>query len=175
MKELWRKIRRAFYAWLGRMAAPPEPASGPEPETPAAPEPGAGPETDPAPPAPAIDFRYGGFDGSKAAEDPNTQIGGLTVSKSGMRYKWTRGDLGNWGLGNTDAGALICAFYRDGSRWVGGKFDWISTSRTTRGWENIEGRYNGWEPDKFFGADRVAVCICSKDGRRRTNLAEAPW
>ena len=119
-----------------------------------------------------LDFRYGGFKGDKAAEDPATQIKGFKFSSSGMGYSWAKGDLSNWGLARTDAGALACAFYEDPAtgRWIGGKFDWISTSRTTRSWENIRGHYNGWDPDAFFAAKKHAFCIVSRDGKRRTNL-----
>ena len=91
-----------------------------------------------------------------------------------MSYAWAKGDLGNWGLARTDAGALACAFYwsDEEQAWIGGKFDWISTSRLTRSWENVRERYNGWDPDAFFAAKRHAFCIVSKDGRKRTNLVE---
>lgn len=144
----------------------------------------ASPEESPAvttaPPTPAAEsvaagrlaFRYGGFDGSRAAEDPATQIGSLHISRSKLTYKWTQGNLRNWGLGDADAGALACAFYWDGSGWIGGKFDWISTSRTSRDWNNLNGRYNGWDPDAFWNAPKRAFCIVSRDGKRRTNLLE---
>ncbi|MBR1608005.1 MAG: hypothetical protein IJ678_00140 [Kiritimatiellae bacterium] len=122
--------------------------------------------------APALAWNFGGFDGSRAVEDPATQIRGLSVSSSGMSYKWAAGSLKNWGLADTDASAIAAAFYWDGSRWVGGKFDWISTSRTTRDWKNVRDRYNGWNPDAFFAASRHAFCIVSKDGKKRTNLIE---
>ena len=128
---------------------------------------------DPAPDsAPAIAWKYGGVDGSKAKEDPATQIRDLKISGDGLSYAWAKGDLSNWGLSETDAGALACAFWWDGSRWVGGKFDWISTSRTTRDFKNIRDGYHGWNPDAFFGAKRRAFCILSKDGKRRTNILE---
>ena len=117
-----------------------------------------------------LDFRYGGFDGSKAVEDFSTQIEFFQFSSAGMSYQWASSSLRPWGLNDTDAGALACAFYWDGSRWIGGKFDWISTSRTTRSWENIRGHYNGWDPDAFFSAKKHAFCIVSRDGKRRTNL-----
>ena len=138
--------------------------------------PAAGPESldGEAPPSPTLVFRFGGFDGSRAVEDPATQIGAFKFSSSGMSYKWTTGDLGNWGLAHTDAGALACAFYWSDKEqaWIGGKFDWISSSRLTRSWENVRERYNGWDPDAFFSAKRHAFCIVSKDGRKRTNLVE---
>lgn len=125
--------------------------------------------------APALMFKWGGFHGENAVEDPAVQIGSVRMSRSGMSYKWTKGSLRNWGLADGDAGALACAFYWDDSSesWVGGKFDWISTSRTTRDFKNInDEHYGGWNPDLFWRAKRRAFCIVSKDGRKRTNLAE---
>ena len=125
-----------------------------------------------APDSPPISWKYGGVDGSKAREDPATQIKDLRISGDGLRYAWAKGDLSNWGLSKTDAGALACAFWWDGRQWVGGKFDWISTSRTTRDFKNIRDRYHGWDPDAFLNAKRRAFCIVSADGRKRTNLLE---
>ena len=123
-----------------------------------------------APAAPPMDWRFGGFNGSRAAEDPETQIKGLRMSRDGMSYQWAKGNLGNWGLSREEAGALACAFYWDGKRWVGGKFDWISTSRQSRDFENIHDGYNGWVASAFFAAPKRAFCIVSEDGCRRTNL-----
>ena len=121
---------------------------------------------------PRLDFRFGGFRGGGAAEDPATQIRDFRMDRNGMRYAWAKGDLGNWGLARESAGALICAFYFDEKerRWIGGKFEWISTSRLTRSWENVYAGYNGWQAQPFFSAKRHAICIVSADGRRRTNL-----
>ena len=121
---------------------------------------------------PVLDFRWGGFRGGAAAEDPATQIRDFRMDRNGMRYAWAKGDLGNWGLARESAGALICAFYFDENerRWIGGKFDWISTSRLTRSWKNVYAGYDGWRPDPFFAAKKHAICIVSADGRRRTNL-----
>jgi len=120
----------------------------------------------------AAAWRYGGFDGSRAKEAAGCRIGSLWMDRDGMSYKWVSG--GCEALGASDRGdyshTVACAFYWDGSRWVGGKFDWISTSRTTRSFENIHDRYNGWDPDAFFGAKRHAFCIVSADGKRRSNV-----
>ncbi len=122
--------------------------------------------------APSIEWRYGGFDGSKAQEDPDTQISDLRIGSDGLSYKWAKGNLGNWGLARTDASAIAAAFWWDGSRWIGGKFDWISTSRTTRDFKNIQEGYNGWNAQAFLNAKRRAFCIVSKDGKKRTNRIE---
>lgn len=123
---------------------------------------------------PVLDFRWGGFRGGGAVEDPATQIRDFRMDKNGMRYAWAKGDLSNWGLARESAGALICAFFWDEKeqRWIGGKFDWISTSRLTRSWENVYAGYNGWKADPFFAATRRAICIVSANGRQRTNLLE---
>ena len=119
---------------------------------------------------PRLDFRFGGFRGCGAVEDPATQIKDFRMDSSGMRYAWAAGDLGNWGLDRSAAGAIACAFYQDGDVWIGGKFDWISSSRTTRSWNNVRDGYHGWKPDVFFSAKKHAFCIVSADGRKRTNL-----
>ena len=127
--------------------------------------------------APPIAWKYGGFDGSRAVETAAARIGSLRITSDGLSYKWEAGGCEALGAtSRTDCDhTLACAFLFDGSRWVGGKFDWISTSRTTRDFKNIRGRYHGWDPDKFFAAPKVAFCIMSADGKRRTNLIEGTW
>ena len=68
------------------------------------------------------------------------------MSRNSLSYSWTGDTLASWGLAYDDASAaLACLFVQkaDGS-WVGGKFDWISTSRRSRGLENIQLGYGGW-------------------------------
>lgn len=126
---------------------------------------GAAPE-----PLEALVWKYGGVDGSRATVDPKVVIGNLSSSRSGMRYVWVEGSLKQWGLADGDAEALACAFYRDGETWVGGKFDWISTSRRARDYKNVEARYHGWEPEKFFAAKEHGFLILSKDGKKSSNF-----
>ena len=126
-----------------------------------------------AAPEPLV-FKFGGFDGSKAVEDQNAQIKDLHMSKSGLSHKWAKGGCETLGsTSRTDCDhTLACAFYWDGKQWIGGKFDWTSTSRTTRDFKNLNGGYKGWKPDLFWAASRRAFCIVSEDGKRRTNLIE---
>ena len=143
---------------------------------------GIKPQPEPAPsPTIAIDWRYGGFNGSGAVECPEAQIADLRIDARGMSYRWVKGGCEVFGATNVHDcdHALACAFWWDeaAQKWVGGKFDWISTSRTTRDWKNIypgpDGKaYHGWEADKFFAAPKRAFCIVRKDGRLRTNLIE---
>ena len=123
----------------------------------------------------AFTWAYGGFDGSRAAlSEP--RIASLRMDgMSGLSYRWAGPDLSVWGLGHTDAGALACLFVRrsDGS-WIGGKFDWISSSRTTRDFKNLGG-YNGWTLAGIPNPCRAAFVIVSADGRRRSNVITADW
>ena len=135
------------------------------------------------PDAPAADeaeydtfiWAFGGFDGSRAAlSEP--RIGSLRMNgMSGLSYRWAGPNLSAWGLGHTDAGALACLFVRrsDGS-WIGGKFDWISTSRTTRDFKNLGG-YQGWTLEGIPNPCRAAFVVVSADGRRRSNVITADW
>jgi len=123
----------------------------------------------------AFTWAFGGFDGSRAALD-EPRIASLQLNgMSGLSYRWAGPDLSVWGLGHTDAGALACLFVRraDG-RWIGGKFDWISSSRTTRDFKNLGG-YNGWTLAGIPNPCRAAFVIVSADGRRRSNVIAADW
>ena len=141
------------------------------------------PDAPPATPDPAADeadystfsWAFGGFQGSRAAlSEP--RIESLRMNgMSGLSYRWAGPNLSAWGLGHTDAGALACLFVqRADGRWVGGKFDWISTSRTTRDFKNLGG-YQGWTLEGIPNPCRAAFVIVSADGRRRSNVITADW
>ena len=119
----------------------------------------------------ALRFQYGGFKASSSAKEC-ARIGSLRVSDSGLSYKWESGGCEQLGAsGKTDASCLACLFVKRGGDWVGGKFDWISTSRLTRGFENIRDGYNGWPKDAVSSANEFVFVILSKDGKKRTNVA----
>ena len=119
--------------------------------------------------APSLKWCWGGFDGSKAQESSAARIRNLRVTSSGLSYEWEKGGCEALGAtSRTDAGhTLACLFIADGR---GGKFDWISTSRTTRDLKNIEGGYNGWNSADFRASETFYFCIASADGKRRTNI-----
>ena len=119
-----------------------------------------------------LDFCYGGFRGGNAVEDKEVQIKDFKMNSKNMTYKWALNDMAKWGYPHTDAKALACAFYYDESSktWKGGKFDWISSSRLSREWENIYYGYNGWNSKAFFSAKKHGFCIVSGDARKRTNF-----
>ena len=184
-KQLWRKIRKAVMAWFleplksderrvtsdERSSEPSKPSEPSEPS-----EPFNSSTLQPCNSS-SIVWIYGGVDGSRAVEDPETQIRNLRMDANGLRYDWAKGGCENFGAASgTDYGStLACAFYLDeaGRRWIGGKFDWISTSRTSRSFENVRAGYHGWDPEAFFHAKRHAFCILPANGKRRTNLIEA--
>jgi hypothetical protein len=118
-----------------------------------------------------LDWRYGGFKGGGAALDSKARIMGLRVTASGLSYSWMSGGCENLGASSKeDAACLACLFCLVGGKWRGGKFDWISTSRTTRDFKNIAEAYNGWDKGEVGNADKFAFVICSRDGKRRTNV-----
>ena len=129
------------------------------------------PAPSPVPVAPQVLCLYGGFNFTKAKEDSTAQIKGLKVKSGGMSYSWaSSGKLKNWGLADGDASALaVFAVKGSDGQYRGGKFDWISASRTTRSWENIKGGYHGWPKNAIETAKGYAFCIVSKDGKKRTN------
>ena len=120
----------------------------------------------------ALDWCWGGFDGSKAKRADGCEIGALKVTTIGLSYKWARGGCEALGAASaTDAACLACLFVRVGGAWRGGKFDWISTSRNSRDFKNIREGYNGWRGDAIERAEAFAFVIISKDGRKRSNVA----
>ena len=124
-----------------------------------------------AAPFASLKWPWGGFDGSKAALSDKARIKALKVTASGLSYAWESGGCEDLGASSkTDASCLACLFCFDGSAWRGGKFEWISTSRTGRDLKNIESGHNGWDAAAFRSAKAHAFCIVSKDGRRRTNV-----
>ena len=149
-----------------------KPDDGGTVETPTAPQPEE--PTAPGATVDAVDYAslrwsMGGFNGSKAVLHDGVEIGSLNVGRDGMSYRWVRGGCEQLGAGSrTDySKTLACIFYRDGSgAWVGGKFDWISTSRTTRDFKNIHDGYGGWNAAAFDAAKEFAFVIVGTGGRR---------
>lgn len=120
----------------------------------------------------SLNWSMGGFNGSKAVLHEGVEIGSLNVGRDGMSYKWVSGGceaLGATSKGDADH-TLACMFYKDkAGKWQGGKFDWISTSRTTRDFKNIHSGYNGWNAAEFDAATEFAFVIVGTNGRR-TNV-----
>lgn len=134
----------------------------------------AAPSSAPAAASAALDFRYGGFKGGKAAEDPRCRISGLKVGSDSLSIKWETGIPADWKRETLEKGPMIVAavFYREGDKWVGGKFDWIDEHRYSRSLENVHGGYGGWDAAAWKAAKKRAFCVVSADGKYRSNLLE---
>ena len=118
-----------------------------------------------------LSWPWGGFKGAGARLDAKARIFNLSVKANGMTYKWMQGGCENLGASSReDAACLACLFVLIGGKWQGGKFDWISTSRTSRDFKNISEGYCGWRKDAIAKASKYAFVIVSKDGARRTNV-----
>lgn len=119
-----------------------------------------------------LDWCWGGFKGAAAMPADGVAISSLRVTSSGLSYKWASGGCERLGAVSRDDyhHTVASLFCRIGGRWRGGKFDWASTSRTTRDFKNIRDGYVGWRADAIEAADAYAFVIVSADGKRRTNI-----
>lgn len=120
-----------------------------------------------------LSWCWGGFNGALAALNRACVIANLKVDKNKMTYNWVNGScqsLAGASSASDYSQSLACLFVLNNGQWRGGKFDWISTSRTTRGFENIHDGYNGWDANVFADAEAYAFVIASRDGKHRTNV-----
>lgn len=143
-------------------------ATAPDPAAPAA----GGVDTIPFS---SLKWSFGHFGGSRAKLS-SPQLANLKCSGNTLSYKWVQG-LGGWGLSNGEAGAIAAAFVQkaDGS-WVGGKFDWVSTSRSSRGLENVLAGYEGWNLAGVPNPCQICFVVVDVSGRRRSNVVgPATW
>lgn len=122
-----------------------------------------------------LDWCFGGFKGDGADRD-RVLICNLEMAKKGLRFIYLQ-DLSVWGMDYTDySGALACLFVCDNDgNWVGGKFDWISSSRNKRDFENIYTGYHGWSLRNVPNPCTAAFVIVSADGKKRSNVISAIW
>lgn len=115
-----------------------------------------------------LNWTCGGLNG-KNAKLSNVKISGLNVStKTGMTMNWDVG-MSIWGYPNAAPLAIACLFCKIDNRWVGGKFEWISTSRTTREFGNIKSGYAGWSPT-YLNTTEFAFVVLSGDAKSRSNV-----
>lgn len=135
------------------------------------------PETPPATGGDAMDYallrwQYGGVNASGAKLD-SPRLSSLSCNGRSVSYRWEVG-MSGWGLSNGDAGAICAIFFERDGQWIGGKFDWISVSRTNRELKHVES-YSNWVSSgiKLPWRGRVAFVVVSADGRRRSNVLVA--
>lgn len=95
-----------------------------------------------------------------------TLDGQITEDGRFVRFAWDRFPWSGNALGHF--------FVWDGSRWVGGKFEWITTGgQALKTLHNITGGYNGHRTPAR--GTPVAFAWTSADGRQRSNLIKDTW
>lgn len=136
------------------------PPTKPEPDKPVAGD---------AVPFSSLQWAYGGFKAGGAVLS-TPRLSNASCNGRVYYYKWDVG-LSGWGLSNGDAGAICAVFIERDGKWIGGKFDWVSVSRSSRGLGHLES-YSNW-PDAGIRlpiSGRVAFVVTSADGKRRSNV-----
>ena len=132
----------------------------------------------------SLNFAFGGVDGS-GAESSGVKIANLRTTGSPpdgyLSFDYVS-NLRAWGYtDNSDAPALACFFVkRSDGTWVGGKMDWIGTSRTSRDFHNLypgrDGKgYGGWTLSGVPNPCECAFLILTADGKRRSNVIATTW
>lgn len=127
---------------------------------------------DKTPREPSVELCYGTIKGLGVVEK-GAVIADLRVNATGLTFRWEKGGCEQLGAQTRSdyrhTFAMLFVKGLDG-KWRGGKFDEISTSRTSRDFKNIERGYGGWPRDAIRTARGYAFCICSQGGSRRTNI-----
>ena len=140
---------------------PPEtPPTKPEPDKPVVGD---------AVPFSSLQWVYGGFKANGAVLS-TPRLSNASCNGRVYYYKWDVG-LNSWGLGNGDAGAICAVFIERDGKWIGGKFDWVSTSRSFRELKHLES-YNTWPSSgiKLPLRGKVAFVVVSANGKLRSNV-----
>jgi len=135
-------------------------------------QPSASPASSDAVDFASLDWRWGGFNGSKAKLAEGAEIGSLKVTADGMSYKWVKGGCEKLDKNCSHSNpcctcALFCLV--DG-RWIGGKWEHISTDRTTRDFKNVKEGYGGWDASAIGKATAYAFVILDDGAKKRTNV-----
>ena len=182
--------KEAGVSWNGaaKPAATPEPAAETvSAETSGSAAPSASSSDASAPPAAAdgsevadavpfssLRWTFGGENGSRAVQS-GVVVTGLSLGRTSMSFRYVK-NLSAWGRSNGQIADYACFFVQksDGS-WVGGKFDWISSSRTSRDFENVFDGYAGWSLAGVPNPCNAAFVIVSGDCKRRSNVIAGTW
>lgn len=123
----------------------------------------------------ALNWTYGGENGSGASHS-GVSISGLSMNADALSFKYNT-DLSAWGISHGDYNhALACMFVKNNAgQWVGGKMDWISSSRTSRDYHNVYGGYIGWTLHDVPNPCDAAFVILHTGKKRRSNVITTTW
>ena len=123
----------------------------------------------------SLKWTFGGKPNGSGARNGGVVISGARFSSRGVSFTYNH-DLSAWGYSSGALGGVACLFVqKTNGQWVGGKFDWISSSRRSRGFENVFGGYAGWSLEGVPNPCAAAFVIVSPDGKRRSNVIAGPW
>ena len=123
----------------------------------------------------SLSWRYGGRPNGAGARNGGVVISGARFSSNGVSFTYNR-DLSAWGYSAGALGGVACLFVqKENGQWVGGKFDWISSSRRSRDFLNVYGGYGGWSLAGVPNPCNAAFVIVSPDGKRRSNVIVGSW
>ena len=123
----------------------------------------------------SLKWTYGGKPNGAGARNGGVVISNARFSKNGVSFSYDR-DLSAWGYSSGALGGVACLFVRkENGGWVGGKFDWISSSRRSRNFTNVLSGYGGWSLAGVPNPCAAAFVLVSSDGRRRSNVISGTW
>lgn len=123
----------------------------------------------------SLKWVYGGKPNGSGARNGGVVISGARFSARSVSFSYVH-DLSAWGYSSGALGGVACLFVqKTNGQWVGGKFDWISSSRRSRGFENVFGGYAGWSLEGVPNPCAAAFVIVSPDGKRRSNVIAGTW
>ena len=123
----------------------------------------------------SLKWTFGGRPNGSGARNGGVVISGARFSSNGISFTYVK-DLSAWGYSSGALGGIACLFVRkENGQWVGGKFDWISSSRRSRGFENVRAGYEGWNLAGVPNPCQAAFVIVSPDGKRRSNVLAGTW
>lgn len=118
----------------------------------------------------SLDWCYGGENGSKAVEDTSGlgyRIDSVSANTKGITFSGT-GTM--WGNDHSHAYARNCIFFEENGVFHGGFWEWGSSDRKYRGFDNIYSGYKGWNAQRFLKSKKWLFFIMTKGGASRSNL-----
>ena len=123
----------------------------------------------------SLKWTFGGKPNGSGARNGGVVISGARFSSNGISFTYNH-DLSAWGYSSGALGGIACLFVqKTNGQWVGGKFDWISSSRRSRNFTNVLSGYHGWSLEGVPNPCAAAFVIVSPDGKRRSNVIAGTW
>ena len=123
----------------------------------------------------SFSWSFGGKPNGRGARNGGVILSGARFSADGVSFSYSK-DLSAWGYSRDALGGVACLFVqKENGQWVGGKFDWISSSRRSRDFANVYAGYEGWSLAGVPNPCTAAFVIISPDGKRRSNAIAGTW